>query len=59
MRSIISLITLFVLLAPTSQAQPKIQKNWKAVWITTPDTHVKDYGVYEFRKSFKLDRKSL
>ncbi|MBR5716805.1 MAG: alpha-rhamnosidase [Bacteroidales bacterium] len=55
MRSIIALITLFVLIAPTSQAQPKIQKNWKAVWITTPDTHVKDYGVYEFRKSFKLD----
>ena len=55
MRSIIALITLFVLLAPTSQGQPKIQKNWKAVWITTPDTHVKDYGVYEFRKSFKLD----
>lgn len=55
MRSIIALITLFVLIAPTSQAQPKIQKNWKAVWITTPNTHVKDYGVYEFRKSFKLD----
>ena len=64
MRTAIRLIALIALIVVPSllgrageglQAQPKIQKNWRAVWITANDPRLKDYGVYEFRKSFTLD----
>ena len=29
---------------------------WDADWISCPDVSLYDYGVYHFRKNFKLDR---
>lgn len=34
-----------------------LTKNWKAAWISVPETSENDYGVYYFRKNFELDKK--
>ena len=40
----------------TDKINPELLTNhWKALWITHPTESVLDYGVFHFRKSFKLD----
>ncbi|MDX1941123.1 MAG: alpha-L-rhamnosidase C-terminal domain-containing protein [Saprospiraceae bacterium] len=34
-----------------------LKKSWQAHWIAVPGEHVKDYGVYLFRKSLDLSEK--
>ncbi|MCW3804514.1 alpha-L-rhamnosidase C-terminal domain-containing protein [Plebeiibacterium marinum] len=47
-----------VMLTGVSQAQEVsdkiLQKNWRARWITVPESNPNGYGIYYFRKSFEL-----
>ena len=41
---------------PHEKINPNLLNNhWKAQWITHPDESLLDYGVFHFRKSFKLN----
>lgn len=33
-----------------------LNARWSASWITCPDTYVREYGVYHFRKQFSLEK---
>lgn len=33
-----------------------LNARWSASWITCPNAHVKEYGVYHFRKRFSLEK---
>lgn len=41
----------------TKIINPLLLKTWSASWVSVPDVPQKDYGVYHFRKSFRLETK--
>lgn len=55
---IVSLLSLFTVLAPKAQTVPVnpqlLQGPWPAHWITCPDIQAKAYGVFHFRKTIEV-----
>ena len=58
-RFIVLIFSLFPFLSHAQMHEkinPKyLTGQWEAYWITHPDAHLYDYGVFHFRKSFQLD----
>lgn len=51
-------LALSTLFGTASEVNPELkQKRWRAYWVTAPDASEHDYGVYHFRKQFKLAEK--
>lgn len=43
---------------PTQEINPELFRSlWTAYWIAPPNTSLKEYGVFHFRKTFSLDSK--
>lgn len=51
------LLAISVRAQETKNINPQLLNTWSASWVTLPDVPQKDYGVYHFRKSFRLEAK--
>ncbi|MEY3433113.1 MAG: hypothetical protein RL131_1049, partial [Bacteroidota bacterium] len=58
-KSTLFLFLTLVLIGASTSAQSihpdLLKKGWPASWISCPEAPQRDYGVYHFRKQFKID----
>lgn len=53
---IFSLVPFLSFAQENEKINPKyLTGQWEAFWVTHPDAHIYDYGVFHFRKSFQLN----